>query len=68
MLQVSVTQVTEKGKANQRLREVIAKELKLRRSQVELLAGSTSAEKRFLIRSITPDQLAAAIRRRLRVD
>jgi uncharacterized protein (TIGR00251 family) len=61
MLKVSVTQVAEKGKANKALVEVLAKGLRLKRSQIELLAGETQSQKRFLIRDITRQDLAARI-------
>jgi uncharacterized protein (TIGR00251 family) len=48
-LKVSVTQVAEKGKANAALVKVLAKELGLRNSQIHLLSGEASAQKRFLI-------------------
>jgi hypothetical protein len=64
-LKVSVTQIAEKGKANKALIEVLAKELGLKRSQIELLAGPTQQNKRFLIRSVTrveiEQRIAAAI-------
>lgn len=60
-LKVAVTQIAEKGKANQALIEAIAKGLGLRRSQIELLAGETQRDKRFLIRGITRDDLAGRI-------
>jgi len=49
MLRVSVTQAPEKGKANKAIVAVLAKELSLRKSQIELLSGETSSQKRFLI-------------------
>lgn len=61
MLKVSVTQIAEKGKANKALIAVLSKELRLRKSQLELLAGHTSSEKRFLVHNITPDELAKRI-------
>lgn len=61
-LRVAVTQVAEKGKANRALRDVIASQLKLRKSQVELIAGETSASKKFLIRDIDTETL------RIRLD
>jgi uncharacterized protein (TIGR00251 family) len=60
-LKVSVTQIAEKGKANQALLAVIAKALALRKSQVELISGETSQQKRILVRDITPEDLAARI-------
>jgi uncharacterized protein (TIGR00251 family) len=56
-LKVSVTQAPEKGKANKAIQEVLAKELDLKRSQIELLSGETSNQKRFLIRDVTVDEL-----------
>ena len=61
MLKVSVTQIAEKGKANQSLIETLAKGLGLKRSQIELIGGATQREKRFLIREITREELAKRI-------
>jgi hypothetical protein len=58
MLKVCVTQSPEKGKANKAVIELMAKSLGLRKSQIELLSGETSHQKRLLIRSITPEELA----------
>ena len=60
-LKVCVTQVAEKGKANKALIALLGKELSLRKSQIELISGETSAQKRFLIRGIAPAELAARI-------
>lgn len=57
MLKVSVTQVAEKGKANKAIVAVLAKELKLRKSQIELVSGSTASEKTFLIQDCSPAEL-----------
>jgi len=62
MLKVSVTQVAEKGKANKSLIEVLAKGLGLKRSQIELIAGETQAQKRFLIRGVTRQELEVRIK------
>ena len=61
-LKVSVTQVPEKGKANKAITELIAKVLKLRKSQLELLSGETSSEKIFLIRDISVKDLSELVR------
>ena len=61
MLKVSVTQVAEKGKANQSLVETLAKGLGLQRSQLELLSGETQRDKKFLVHGITRDALAKKI-------
>jgi uncharacterized protein len=56
-LKVSVTQAAEKGKANQAVVDVLCDALGLRRSQIQLISGDTSRQKRFLVRDITVDQL-----------
>jgi uncharacterized protein (TIGR00251 family) len=58
MLKVCVTQMPEKGKANKAIVELLAKSLGLKKSQIELLSGETSHQKRFLIRNITLQELA----------
>ena len=63
MLKVCVTQAPEKGKANKALIALLSKELSLRKSQIELIAGETSSKKRFLITDITPEALAKRIER-----
>ena len=67
-LKVSVTQVAEKGKANKALLTVLAKQLGLRRSQLELISGETSAQKRFLVREISIEELQRRIERALAQD
>ena len=57
-LKVAVTQVAEKGKANQAVIEVLCDALDLRKSQLELLHGETSPRKRFLVRDVSRDELA----------
>ena len=61
-LKVSVTQVAERGKANVAIREQLAKSLRLKKSQVELVVGATSSRKKFLIRDIEHDDLQARLR------
>jgi len=56
-LKVSVTQPAEKGKANQAVVDVLCDSLGLRRSQLQLISGDTSRQKRFLVRDITVGQL-----------
>ncbi len=51
-LKVAVTQAPEKGKANKALIELLAELLKLKRSQITLLSGETSSQKKFLIASV----------------
>ena len=60
-LKVAVTQVPEKGKANRAIVKLLAKSLGLRRSQVDLIDGETSSNKRFLIREADTQQLEALL-------
>ncbi len=64
-LQVSVTQAPEKGKANKAIIAVLAEALGVRKSQIELLSGETSPQKRFLIRQIDSLTLAERLARAL---
>jgi len=63
MLKVSVTQSPEKGKANKALIELLAKQLGLKKSQIELVAGETSHLKRLLVHGIDGKELTARIQR-----
>lgn len=58
---VEVTAAPEQGKANEALVHVIAEDLNLRRSQVDLLSGETSKHKKFLVRGIAPEDLLERI-------
>jgi len=60
-LKVAVTQVAEKGKANQAILDLLCKTLGLKRSQVTLIAGETSAQKRFLICGLPLKELAQRV-------
>jgi len=61
MLRVSVTEAPEKGKANKAIASLLAKTLGFRKSQIELIAGQTNPQKRFLVRDVSPDDLRAKI-------
>src|SRR5262245_52965395 len=61
-LKVAVTAPPEDGRANKALTEVVREALGLKRSQVELIAGATSRDKRFLIRGLTRAELEAKVR------
>jgi uncharacterized protein len=63
MLKVSVTQSPEKGKANKALIELLAKQLGLKKSQIGLVAGETSHQKRLLVHGIDAKELTARIQR-----
>ena len=64
-LKVAVTAPPEDGRANAALVEVLREWLGLKRSQVELATGPTSRRKTFLVRGLTPDELAAAVAAKL---
>jgi uncharacterized protein YggU (UPF0235/DUF167 family) len=59
-LKVAVTQVAEKGKANEAIVAVLAAALGLKRSQIELLSGATAGQKKFLVR-ISPAELTSRV-------
>jgi uncharacterized protein len=61
MLKVCVTQSPEKGKANKAIVELLSKTLGLKKSQLELVSGETSHQKRFVVRGIGPEELASRI-------
>jgi uncharacterized protein (TIGR00251 family) len=58
---VQVTQVPEKGKANLALAKVLAKTLGLKRSQILLISGETSAQKVFRIEGLSAEELLSLI-------
>jgi uncharacterized protein (TIGR00251 family) len=64
-LKVAVTAPPEDGRANAALGEVIREWLGVKRSQVELAGGVTNRNKTFLIRGVTPDELAARVSAKL---
>ena len=61
-LKVAVTAPPQDGRANKALVGTLAELLGVRRSQVELLAGATGRDKRFLIRGLSREQLEAKVR------
>lgn len=61
MLKVAVTQAPEKGKANQAIVDVLAKTFNVKKAQIELLAGHTSSQKKFLLREVTIDDVTHAL-------
>ena len=60
-LKIAVTAPPEDGRANQALVEVLRKALGVKRSQVELIGGQTSRDKRFLIRGLTRAELESRL-------
>src|SRR5262245_59857901 len=60
-LKIAVTAPPEDGRANLALVELLRDKLGLKRSQIELIAGVTSRDKRYLIRGVTRDELTARV-------
>ena len=56
-LRVAVSAAPEKGKANAAIEAVLAESLRLKGSQIRLISGETSREKRFLIVGVSPEEL-----------
>ncbi len=56
-LRVAVSAAPERGKANTAIMEVLADALGIKPSQIDLLSGETSREKRFLIVGISADDV-----------
>src|ERR1700730_3912098 len=60
-LKVAVTAPPEDGKANRALLEALRELLDLKRSQITLLAGAASREKKFLISGMNREELQTRI-------
>lgn len=60
-IRVSVTQAPEKGKANKAIVEYLAQQLGLRKSQLAVVAGETSPQKKVLAREIALEELRERI-------
>lgn len=56
-LKVAISAAPDKGKANEAIAAVLCATLGVKKSQVALLTGPTSRDKRFLIRGVTADWL-----------
>ena len=60
-LKVAVTAPPEDGRANKALVEALRELLELKRSQIELLSGQTSRDKRFLLRGVSVAALSVQL-------
>ena len=60
-LKVAVTAPPEDGRANKALVEMLREVLHLKRSQVDLISGATSRDKRFLIRGVDAKDMKARL-------
>ncbi|GIW79929.1 MAG: hypothetical protein KatS3mg105_1736 [Gemmatales bacterium] len=60
-LKLAVTAPPEQGRANRAVIELLCALLDLKRSQIELLSGATSRDKKFLLRGVTAEALRAKL-------
>ena len=60
-LKIAVTAPPQDGRANHALVEELRKALEIKRSQVELIGGQTSRDKRFLIRGLSRAELESRL-------
>jgi uncharacterized protein (TIGR00251 family) len=56
-LKVAVNAPAQEGRANKAVSEVLREALGLKRSKVDLVAGATSRDKRFLIHGLSKSEL-----------
>jgi uncharacterized protein (TIGR00251 family) len=61
-LKVAVSAQPDKGKANAAVQEVLCEKFGLKRSQVELLAGPASRDKKFLLRGVPLESVSQMLR------
>lgn len=64
-LKVQVTQAPEDGKATEAVLELLADVLQVKRSQVKLLSGATSRQKRFLVSGLPLAEIAKRLQSKL---
>ena len=60
-LKVAVAAPAEKGKANRKILDVLAKALNVRKSHLQLVQGTTASEKLILVQGITGAELATRL-------
>jgi len=60
-LKVHTTLSPEKGKANADIVKIVAKALDVRRSQVAIISGETSREKKILVTDLDLDDLVSKL-------
>lgn len=65
-LKIAVAAPPEDGRANRALIEEVRRAFQVKRSQVELIAGHTSREKRFLLRGLSRAEVEARLQELLR--
>jgi uncharacterized protein (TIGR00251 family) len=60
-LKIAVTAPPDQGLANNAIVAILCDQLGLKKSQVVLVSGATHREKRFLLRGVAADALAAQL-------
>ena len=60
-LKIAVTVASEKGKANKVVIKVLSKLLGVKNSDIEILSGETSRDKKVLIRNISEEEFNRVI-------
>jgi uncharacterized protein (TIGR00251 family) len=61
-LSVAVSAIAEKGKANRAIVELLADQLGIPKSRIQLTGGESSSRKKFLIKGIDPESLVRQLR------
>jgi uncharacterized protein (TIGR00251 family) len=60
-LKVAVTAPPEKGKANEAIARVLAEALQMKVSQIGLLSGASSRDKKYLLRGAAPHEVVVRL-------
>ena len=64
VLKVKVTAPPAGGKANQKLRKILAEALNIRQSDIEIIRGQASRRKVLRLLNVNPDQVVNALKNR----
>ena len=62
-LKLSVAAPPERGKANEAVVELLAKELRVKKSQITVVRGETSKQKTVLIGGVTMEEMGEKIKK-----
>lgn len=65
LLKIAVTAVAEKGKAYHAIRDLLAKELNISKTQITLISGPTISRKKFLVSGTEISTIRQHLRRSL---
>lgn len=68
VLKISVTSVPDKGKANKAIIKMLSEKLTVKRSQIEIVNGKTTAKKNILFRGFTCRKISELIQNCLSVE